>query len=112
MPQQIFTWLITPYYLSLADDRAPLFPNPQPPTFNDAIHLFKIALSNIARLAHVAAGSMPPPESHDFAIDNLEQDSGIAVGIGIDAALAAAKFHYELLKKYYLTKLFPECARK
>ncbi|CAG8715506.1 7003_t:CDS:2, partial [Ambispora leptoticha] len=96
-----------------ADDRGPLFSNPCPPTFNDSVSLLKIALTNIARLAHVAAGSNPPPENYDFAVmDNIEPDNGIAIGIGIDAALAAAKFNYELLKKYYLMKLFPTCSKK
>ncbi|CAG8562842.1 11696_t:CDS:10 [Ambispora gerdemannii] len=96
-----------------ADDRGPLFSNPYPPTFNDSVSLLKIALTNIARLAHVAAGSDPPSENYDSAVtDNIEPDNGIAIGIGIDAALAAAKFNYELLKKYYLVKLFPACSKK
>jgi hypothetical protein len=68
---------------------------------------------NIARLAHVAAGSDPPLEYDDFATtENVESDDGIAIGMGIDAAFAATKFHFDLFKKNYLTKLFPDCARE
>jgi hypothetical protein len=31
--------------------------------------------------------------------------------MGIDAAFASAKFHFELIKKQYLVKLFPQCAK-
>ncbi|KAG9294631.1 hypothetical protein G9A89_008110 [Geosiphon pyriformis] len=97
-----------------SDDRGPLYQNPYPPTYNDAVTLLKIALSGIARLAHVAAGSILPPENYDFAMmdNNIQPDNGIAIGIGIDAALEAAKFQYDLLKKYYLVKLFPACSKE
>ena len=92
--------------------RGPLFPNPHPPTFNDAINLINIDLCSIVRLAHVAAGSIPPSENYEFpAIESIEPDNGIAIGMGIDAAFAAAKFHFELTKKQYLVKLFPQCAK-
>ncbi|CAG8449369.1 5481_t:CDS:10 [Cetraspora pellucida] len=95
-----------------SDDQGPLFPNPHPPTFNDAIQLIQLDLSSLVRLAHVAAGSTPPPENYDFpAIENIEPDNGIAVGMGIDAAFAAAKFHFDLTKKHYFAKLFPQCAK-
>ncbi|CAG8473524.1 8582_t:CDS:10 [Paraglomus occultum] len=95
-----------------AEDRIALFPNPQPPTLVDAIALIKHDLSCLARLAHVAAGSTPPQETYEFPVESLTYDSGIAVGMGIDAAFAAAKFHFDLFKKHYLVKLFPACAKK
>ncbi|RIA87709.1 hypothetical protein C1645_776672 [Glomus cerebriforme] len=94
------------------DPRGPLFPNPHPPSYSDAVNLIQIDLGSIVRLAHVAAGSIPPSENYEFpAIESIEPDNGIAVGMGIDAAFAAAKFHFELLKKQYLVKLFPQCAK-
>lgn len=99
-------------HLTIADDRVSLFPNPHPPTYNDAVQLIQLDLSGLVRLAHVAAGSKPPPENYDFPqIENIEHDNGIAIGMGIDAAFAAAKFHFNLTKKLYLTKLFPQCAK-
>ncbi|GES98608.1 ral GTPase-activating protein subunit alpha-2-like [Rhizophagus clarus] len=95
-----------------ADDRGPLFPNPHPPTFHDIIQLIQMDLSSLVRLAHVAAGSTPSPENYEFPVnENIEPDNGIAIGMGIDAAFAAAKFHFELTKKQYLVKLFPQCAK-
>ncbi|CAG8550729.1 15140_t:CDS:10, partial [Acaulospora colombiana] len=95
-----------------SDERGPLFPNPHPPTFNDAVKLIQLDLSGLVRLAHVAAGSIPPPENYDFPqIENIEHDNGIAIGMGIDAAFAAAKFHFDITKKQYLIKLFPQCAK-
>ncbi|CAG8520853.1 1490_t:CDS:10, partial [Gigaspora rosea] len=95
-----------------SDDQASLFPNPHPPTYNDAVQLIQLDLSSLVRLAHVAAGSTPPPENYDFpAIENIEPDNGIAIGMGIDAAFAAAKFHFDLTKKHYFVKLFPQCAK-
>ncbi|CAJ0835038.1 9335_t:CDS:10 [Entrophospora sp. SA101] len=105
--------LILDQSLIKSDDRVALLPNPYPPTFTDSIHLLQVELSGLVRLAHVAAGSTPPPENYDFPlIESIEPDNGIAVGMGIDAALAAAKFHFELEKKLYLIKLFPQCAKK
>ncbi|CAG8526097.1 24048_t:CDS:10 [Dentiscutata erythropus] len=95
-----------------SDNQAPLFPNPHPPTYNDAVQLIQLDLSSLVRLAHVAAGSTPPSENYDFpAIENIEPDNGIAIGMGIDAAFAAAKFHFDLTKKHYFVKLFPQCAK-
>ncbi|CAG8712004.1 3546_t:CDS:10, partial [Funneliformis mosseae] len=62
------------------DHRGPLFPNPHSSTFNDAINIIQVN------------------------VENIEPDNGIAIGMGIDAALAAAKFHFELIKKQYLVK--------
>ncbi|KAK9688049.1 hypothetical protein K7432_014541 [Basidiobolus ranarum] len=62
-------------------------------------------------MAYVAAGSIPPGDK----IRILEKDgieNGVAVGVGIDAAYASAKFMFELFKKHYLVKLFPQCARR
>ncbi|CAG8560430.1 13284_t:CDS:2 [Funneliformis mosseae] len=96
-----------------ADDRGALFPNPHPPSFHDAVQLIQLDLSSLVRLAHVAAGSTPPSENYEFPVnENIEPDNGIAIGMGIDAAFAAAKFHFELTKKQYLVKLFPQCAKK
>ncbi|PKC73960.1 hypothetical protein RhiirA1_437238 [Rhizophagus irregularis] len=96
-----------------ADDRGPLFPNPHPPTFHDILQLIQMDLGSLVKLAHVAAGSTPPPENYEFPVnENIEPDNGIAIGMGIDAAFAAAKFHFELTKKQYLVKLFPQCAKK
>ncbi|GBB96125.1 hypothetical protein RclHR1_02690010 [Rhizophagus clarus] len=95
------------------DSRGPLFPNPHQPTFTDAVNLIQIDLGSIVRLAHVAAGSIPPSENYEFpAIESIEPDNGIAIGMGIDAAFASAKFHFELIKKQYLVKLFPQCAKR
>ncbi|CAB4411161.1 unnamed protein product [Rhizophagus irregularis] len=94
------------------DPRGALFPNPHQPTFTDAVNLIQIDLGSIVRLAHVAAGSIPPSENYEFpAIESIEPDNGIAIGMGIDAAFASAKFHFELIKKQYLVKLFPQCAK-
>ncbi|RIA78957.1 hypothetical protein C1645_841956 [Glomus cerebriforme] len=88
------------------DDRDPLFPNPHPPTFHDVIQLIQMDLGSLVKLAHVAAGSTPPPENYEFPInETIEPDNGIATGMGIDAAFAAAKFHFELTKKQYLARL-------
>ncbi|KAI1298893.1 Ral GTPase-activating protein subunit alpha-2 [Mortierella claussenii] len=101
----------------LLSDGPPICPNPLPPTFQDSIQLFQIFLGNIVRMAYVAAGSTPPPgelesiNSHyPLEIDG-ETGDGIAVGFGIDAGLAAARFMFDIVKKYYLVKVFPECAR-
>ncbi|KAF9381562.1 Ral GTPase-activating protein subunit alpha-1 [Podila verticillata] len=55
----------------------------------------------------------------ELAYVNLNQElllyghigDGIAVGFGIDAGMAAARFMFDIVKKYYLVKVFPECAR-
>ncbi|CAI2173211.1 18255_t:CDS:10, partial [Funneliformis geosporum] len=94
------------------DHRGPLFPNPHSSTFSDAVNLIQVDVGSLVRLAYVAAGSIPPSENYEFpAIESIEPDNGIAIGMSIDAALAAAKFHFELTKKQYLVKLFPQCAK-
>lgn len=100
----------------LADGPA-ICPNPAPPTFQDSIQLFQIFLANIVRMAYVAAGSTPPAgelesiNSHHPIEADGEIGDGIAVGFGIDAGMAAARFMFDITKKYYLVKVFPECAR-
>ncbi|ORZ10641.1 hypothetical protein BCR41DRAFT_324938 [Lobosporangium transversale] len=101
----------------LQSDGPPICPNPFPPTFQDSIQLFQIFLGNIVRMAYVGAGSTPPPgelesisSHHPLEVDGKTGD-GIAVGFGLDAGLAAARFMFDIIKKYYLVKLFPECAR-
>ncbi|KAF9982200.1 hypothetical protein BGZ65_003133, partial [Modicella reniformis] len=102
----------------LQSDGAPICPNPSPPTFQDSIQLLQIFLGNIVRMAYVAAGSTPPPgalesiNSHHPLDSDSEIGDGIAMGFGIDAGMAAARFMFEIMKKYYLIKVFPECARK
>ncbi|KAF9964855.1 Ral GTPase-activating protein subunit alpha-2, partial [Mortierella alpina] len=102
----------------LKSDGPPICPNPSPPTFQDSIQLFQIFLANIVRMAYVAAGSTPPPgelesiNSHYPLETDRETGDGIAVGFGIDAGLASARFMFDIIKKYYLVKVFPECARK
>ncbi|KAG0228760.1 Ral GTPase-activating protein subunit alpha-1 [Actinomortierella wolfii] len=93
-------------------------PNPAQPAFQDGIQLLQIFLANIVRLAYVAAGSLPPRDelasinSHFPLETDGEAGDGIAVGFGIDAGLAAARFMFEIIKKHYLVKVFPECARR
>ncbi|KAF9193953.1 Ral GTPase-activating protein subunit alpha-2 [Haplosporangium sp. Z 767] len=102
----------------LQSDGPPICPNPSPPTFQDSIQLFQIFLANIVRMAYVAAGSSPPPgelesiNSHYPLEADGEMGDGIAVGFGIDAGLASARFMFDIVKKYYLVKVFPECARR
>ncbi|KAF9098514.1 Ral GTPase-activating protein subunit alpha-2 [Mortierella sp. AD031] len=101
----------------LLSDGPPICPNPSPPTFQDSIRLFQIFLANIVRMAYVAAGSTPPAgelesiNSHHPIEADGEIGDGIAVGFGIDAGMAAARFMFDIIKKYYLIKVFPECAR-
>ncbi|KAL1925039.1 uncharacterized protein VTP21DRAFT_4693 [Calcarisporiella thermophila] len=96
-----------------ADDRLPLFPNPNPPSYQDTIQLLEIFSENLVRLAHVAAGSEPPAEHLDFTdTDGLETDNGVPISYGLDAAFATAKFMLSILRKYYLVKFFPACARR
>ncbi|KAG0300073.1 Ral GTPase-activating protein subunit alpha-1, partial [Linnemannia gamsii] len=101
----------------LLSDGPPICPNPAPPTFQDSIQLFQIFLANIVRMAYVAAGSTPPAgelesiNSHHPIEADGEIGDGIAVGFGIDAGMAAARFMFDIIKKYYLVKVFPECAR-
>ncbi|KAJ2959225.1 hypothetical protein NQZ79_g5312 [Umbelopsis isabellina] len=91
--------------------QAPLFPNPNPPTFNDSISLIHIFLFNFVRLAYVAVGSQPPPDEYEFPPgDTYEMDDGIATGMGIDAASASAKFLFRIFRTYYLSKFFPATA--
>ncbi|KAF9579969.1 hypothetical protein BGW38_003560 [Lunasporangiospora selenospora] len=69
-------------------------------------------------MAYVAAGSTPPAgelesiNSHHPLEADSEMGDGIAMGFGIDAGMAAARFMFDIIKKYYLVKVFPECARK
>ncbi|KAG0030462.1 Ral GTPase-activating protein subunit alpha-1 [Podila clonocystis] len=101
----------------LQSDGPSICPNPLPPTFQDSIQLFQIFLANIVRMAYVAAGSTPPPgelesiNSHHPLETDGDIGDGIAVGFGIDAGMAAARFMFDIVKKYYLVKVFPECAR-
>jgi hypothetical protein len=94
--------------LILGDDSAPLYPNPVQPTYNDSIGLIHIFISNLVRLAYVAAGSPPPPDEYDYPPgDHFEPDDGIATGVGIDAATASAKFHFKIFRTHYMTKFVP-----
>lgn len=94
--------------LILGDDSAPLYPNPVQPTYNDSIGLIHIFISNLVRLAYVAAGSPPPPDEYDYPPgDHFEHDDGIATGVGIDAATASAKFHFKIFRTHYMTKFVP-----
>ncbi|KAI7868261.1 hypothetical protein BDF14DRAFT_1881054 [Spinellus fusiger] len=95
----------------LGDETAPLYPNPTQPSFNDSVLLLHIFISNLVRLAYVAAGSPPPPDDYEYPGDNAESDDGIATGIGIDAATASAKFLFRIFRTYYLTKFLPGVAR-
>ncbi|KAI8073208.1 hypothetical protein BC940DRAFT_343891 [Gongronella butleri] len=88
------------------DDHDPLFPSPTPPTFHDSLVLFNIFITNLVRLASVAAGSPPPPDSYDYP-DQCDTDDGIATGIGIDAATASAKFLFKIFRTHYMTKFVP-----
>jgi len=106
------------FSISIIADGPSICPNPSPPTFQDSIQLFQIFLANIVRLAYVAAGSSPPPgeiesiNSHHPLEADGDLGDGIAVGFGIDAGMAAARFMFDIVKKYYLVKVFPECARR
>ncbi|KAK9718834.1 hypothetical protein K7432_005190 [Basidiobolus ranarum] len=89
----------------------PIYPTTQFLQISEVGELIQLVLDNITYLAHVAAGSTPPCDK----IRILETDdikSGVAVGVGIDAAYASAKFMFELFKKHYLVKLFPRCAKR
>ncbi|CEP09769.1 hypothetical protein [Parasitella parasitica] len=98
--------------LILGDDTQPLFPNPVQPTFNDSIALIHIFISNLVRLAFVAAGSPPPPDEYDYPPGAyFEPDDGIATGVGIDAATASAKFLFKIFKTHYITKFVPLISR-
>ncbi|KAI7855415.1 hypothetical protein BDC45DRAFT_568310 [Circinella umbellata] len=99
-------------FVRVGDEQAPLYPSPTPPTYNDSIALFHIFLSNLVRLAYVAAGSPPPPDDYEYPPgDNIEPDDGIATGVGIDAATASAKFLFRIFRTYYLTKFTPQVAK-
>ncbi|ORX55802.1 hypothetical protein DM01DRAFT_1335187 [Hesseltinella vesiculosa] len=91
------------------DDHDPLFPSPVPPTFHDSLVLFNIFITNLVRLASVAAGSPPPPDNYDYP-EQCEPDEGIATGTGIDAATASAKFLFKIFRTYYMTKFVPHIA--
>ncbi|OBZ91240.1 Ral GTPase-activating protein subunit alpha-2 [Choanephora cucurbitarum] len=94
--------------LILGDDTPSLYPNPSQPTFNDSIVLIHIFISNLVRLAYVAAGSPPPPDEYDYPPgDHFEPDDGIATGVGIDAATASAKFLFKIFRTCYMTKFVP-----
>jgi hypothetical protein len=93
--------------LCTAGPQAPLFPNPNPPTYQDSIAMLHIFLSNFVRLAYVAAGSPPPPDEYECPPgDTCETDDGIATGMGIDAASAGAKFLFKIFRSHYLSKFF------
>ncbi|KAF7726352.1 Ral GTPase-activating protein subunit alpha-1 [Apophysomyces ossiformis] len=97
--------------LILGDDQPPLFPNPVQPTFHDSLTLIHIFIANLVRLAHVAAGSPPPPDEYEYPPgDQFERDDGIATGVGIDAAGLSAKFLFKIFRTYYLTKFVPKIA--
>ncbi|KAI8144750.1 hypothetical protein BJV82DRAFT_606134 [Fennellomyces sp. T-0311] len=99
--------------LILGDDQAPLYPSPTQPTHNDSIALLHIFLSNLVRLAYVAAGSPPPPDDYEYPPgDSIEADDGIATGVGIDAATASAKFLFRIFRTHYLTKFTPQIAKQ
>lgn len=92
----------------IGDDSQPLYPNPTQPTFNDSIVLIHIFISNLVRLAYVAAGSPPPPDEYEYPPgDHFEPDDGIATGVGIDAATASAKFLFKIFRTHYMTKFVP-----
>lgn len=92
----------------IGDDSQPLYPNPTQPTFNDSIVLIHIFISNLVRLAYVAAGSPPPPDDYEYPPgDHFEPDDGIATGVGIDAATASAKFLFKIFRTHYMTKFVP-----
>ncbi|KAI9252129.1 hypothetical protein BY458DRAFT_359294 [Sporodiniella umbellata] len=93
----------------LADESsAPLFPSSSPPTYNDSLVLLHIFISNLVRLAYVAAGSPPPPDDYEYPLgDQFEPDDGIATGVGIDAATASAKFLFKIFRTHYMTKFVP-----
>ncbi|KAG1463089.1 hypothetical protein G6F46_002102 [Rhizopus delemar] len=97
----------------LADESsAPLFPNPTQPTFNDSLVLIHIFISNLVRLAYVAAGSPPPPDDYEYPPgDQFEPDDGIATGVGIDAATASAKFLFKIFRTHYMTKFVPRISK-
>ncbi|KAI8367588.1 uncharacterized protein BYT42DRAFT_586812 [Radiomyces spectabilis] len=100
-------------FIHTGDEQAPLFPNPSPPTFHDSIVMLHIFISNLVRLAYVAAGSPPPPDDYEYPPgDHIERDDGIATGVGIDAATASAKFLFRVFRTYYLTKFVPEIAKQ
>ncbi|KAI9018532.1 hypothetical protein CLU79DRAFT_705818 [Phycomyces nitens] len=100
------------FILGERDENAPLFPSHSQPTFNDSVVLIHIFMSNLVRLAYVAAGSPPPPDDYEYPPgDHVETDDGIATGIGIDAATASAKFLFRIFRTYYLTKFVPAVAR-
>ncbi|KAI8993599.1 hypothetical protein BDB01DRAFT_847455 [Pilobolus umbonatus] len=94
------------------DDFLPLYLNPVQPNYKDSIVLIHIFISNLVRLAYVAAGSPPPPDSYEYPPgDNGEPDDGIATGVGIDAATASAKFLFKIFRTYYLTKFVPDISK-
>lgn len=94
--------------LILGDDTQPIYPNPTQPTYNDSIVLIHIFISNLVRLAYVAAGSPPPPDDYEYPPgDHFEPDDGIATGVGIDAATASAKFLFKIFRTHYMTKFVP-----
>ncbi|CAG8661190.1 8280_t:CDS:2, partial [Funneliformis mosseae] len=48
------------------DHWGPLFPNPHSSTFNDVINLIQVNVGNLVRLAHIAAGPIPPSKNYEF----------------------------------------------
>ncbi|KAI0244031.1 hypothetical protein L0F63_003320 [Massospora cicadina] len=91
------------------DDRTPLVPNPQPPSYSDSNLLFNVVLRYLAHLAHVAsgAGSSYPAASHDAADAAYLPPEEYFLGFSMDSANAAIQFIFKLFQDHYLAKLFP-----
>jgi hypothetical protein len=101
--------------LQIQDDPLPLMPDfQQLSPMQDGVHLLRLALNNIVRLVHVAAGIEPPAPEHDDDIalteDGQEDGSPIAVGMSMVTATQVATFMLERLKRAYLAKFFPRAA--
>lgn len=99
-----------------ANDRTPLLPRQVPHSFADSNILFEAAISHIIQLAFIAAGISLPShissQNHDSPWNNPFPPSEYYICMGMDGANQAAKFMYELVLAYYLTKLFPRVVEK